>query len=563
MLVHSSSYYPPSPVSAATALPKEKSAVVQLFQNSQVYNHFPNNAELDNRTYTLGKVPPNLYSSSGGIAAGNLACLLSWLTIPEVALHEIVGHGMLGYGLVYQKDSLNPPQYQVDGIDNLKALINAQSFQERVQEFGNFISGYDRNQDGAAGYATISNPKVNALGAYLGPDATSAWVSLAGSLPCLAINTLSITGGMHLKEKSPFLGYFLMTYGLLGHINASAYPISAALMNSDTIASSAMKGHDFANFAVRMSRVTGWTPQNVAITTAAAYSAVVPIAALVTYLYQKAHETEIVPDMVALRKWLVDSSNNADVHQQLNDYLENYPNKEALITLMQRASKVPEICVKEHHQLQEEMLKFFDYLLEKLPRSTIESVKREVLKDWDCHQVKDNIQVALTITSTLATITSIATKGIELLAVTVAPSLSTAATICSYASPLLAGVSVITSGYDTYKSLRSSDTTNPISAKLLSIAKLVVAVATAVIITIALFIPGLNALLIGTILIGGLLNATFSFAQTQIIKKRFALLQALQPETCQQMQYRMRYDPQNKSVIKWQELVKEAKAAGI
>ena len=148
-------------------------------------------------------------------------------------------------------------------------------------------------------------------------------------------------------------------------------------------------------------------------------------------------------------------------------------------------------------------------MLDRLPTSSLDLAKKEVLAEWEKHTVPDRLQTAFTAAAVLGNTTAVATKVMGVFADTIAPSLSTAVTALTYASPLFVGASTLSAGYQVYKDFQCPDTVVPKSAKLLSVVKLIVSVVCAVLITTALFIPGLNGVFFGALIIGCIVGYHF------------------------------------------------------
>lgn len=479
--------------------------------------------------------------ATGGIG-GFLFAYLSETTGLSTALHEVVGHGLLGLQLTHDYPPGEGPKYQVDGWDNFKTIWESKSFQEGLDAFGKWLTGYDRNGDGAAGVTKWNGSlKPNELGQNMGRDGLQAWISLSGSLPGLLLNTLCVAGGMKLKERHPAAGYFLLSYGIMQHLFSSFYPWSAAIASDQEFYNAAVNGtsHDFVNFSAKIGNLTGADPKTIAITTASLWTAFVPAVALAIYFYQKAHQTDIVPDHIALQHWLGKARNNKDVEKTLEKYLEKYPRKKKLEDLWKNLANVKEVSdvdkISEKYPL--ELRRFAEYLLDKLPKKILKTEKKEVLKECKIEDRPKKIEKVLTGLAIFGTITSIATKILQILSQTFVPVLSAAATGLTFASPLFVGVSVISSGYETYKDLKSPDKQIPKAAKMISVAKLVVAVASAVGIIVGLFVPTLNLVLISAIVLGAVGSLVLSYARYRVIKQRFELLQSTNP-----VQWNFMYD---------------------
>ena len=277
---------------------------------------------------------PNLVLRSaiglaGGVALGGLL----ETTGPAVAFHEIVGHGLLGWAMTDQPGQ--SPSYIVEGWENLKAIGHAGSFQDGVVAFYEWISGdcHGNNFSGETIFPGPYNP--NAMGQAMGPDGQEAWISLAGSLPMLAFDTASVIGGMLLRRSSPTIGCMLVAMGLTDSIINSAYPISAAMMSPTEMQQQADQGHDFANFAIHMSNILGVSAETVAIATAAIWTPIVPLAALMAYLYTQSNAADVVPDALAVKHWLQNAETNPKIAKELERLWNRFPEKKEFEKLCQ------------------------------------------------------------------------------------------------------------------------------------------------------------------------------------------------------------------------------------
>lgn len=465
-----------------------------------------------------------------GGATGALIAALGLSTGPLVALHEIVGHGLLGFALT-NSSGTQGVTYQVDGWDNLKAIGNSHSFQEGVVNFFRWIIGYDADKDGFAGmthYPGHSDP--NGMGQAMGADGLSAWRSIAGSIPGLALDTLSVVGGMFARKKSPVLGSMMVGFGLSDHASSAAYPIGAAMMSNQEMQTQASRGNDFANFALHMSHLTGISAEAIAISTAAIWTSFVPLAALMAYLYTRSHSEEAVPDALAIKHWLQKAAKDPNTAKELANLVETYPNKAKLLKACEITSKwFP--STDEIENAQSCLLDFVDYLLRKLPAKTIETAKCEIAATWEKNLPQNRVQKALTISSLAGGAASIASKVLTAIAPHCSTAVQTAASAFTYAAPLFIATSVLSTAYQVYQDFRCPDSTIPKSAKMLSIARLIVSIAYSALLITSLFAPGLNIAFFVTLFLGGLINLALSFARMRVIRKQFELQQALEPNT--------------------------------
>jgi hypothetical protein len=204
-----------------------------------------------------------------------------------VALHEIVGHGMLGMRLTSSYPKGTGPNYWIAGFDEFHKVKHAKSPAAGAKNFFSWL--FTQHSDhGVAGYANRGpNYRPNALSRYLGYHGTEAWISITGSIPGLIVNTTCVSTGMFLRKKYPALGMGLITFGFTNNLIEGMYAWSAASMSHSQLVSQAAHGHDFANFAIQMSHITGFNSTLIAISTAFFWTGFIPLLALGIYLYQR------------------------------------------------------------------------------------------------------------------------------------------------------------------------------------------------------------------------------------------------------------------------------------
>ncbi len=445
-----------------------------------------------------------------GIGAGITTSILAETTGAATGLHEVVGHGLLGCELT---SASTHPTYQIPAWDNFDKMTNSGSFKEG---FINFYQWLFSPSGGTTFHSSSDSP--NEIGQKMGAEGQSAWISVAGSLPGLAVDTLAVTGGMQLRKRSPILGNTMVTFGLLNNMTAATYPISAAMMNHNQMEKAAENGHDFANFALQMSAVTGLPAQDIAISTAAFWTGFVPLVAAATYMHTKSHIVDVVPDVLALQHWIQKAETDPKTAQMLETYYQKYSKKEQLLKISEETLYANPIFID-----------FIDYLLDKIPSKTLNESKTEILANWEKNLPRDRIQTALTTTAVVGITAAVAAKLLGFLALAT-PSLQTAATVLTYLSPIFIGASVISAAYQVYKDFQCPDSIVPKKAKMLSIANLVMTIASAVLITTALFVPGLNLAFLGAILLGCIVNIALSYKRSQIIREQFAFTRAISPE---------------------------------
>jgi hypothetical protein len=476
---------------------QESSKIVKMFDSA----HIPAFCAFKKRSYTNNRTVKNFLGAFAGAKS----------TGASTGLHEVVGHGLLGNKLTSQSTD---PRYQVDGWDNFHKMANANSFLGGIQGFFRWLF----LGTGAGSTSHSSSDQPNGIGQAMGPAGQDAWISIAGSIPGLAVDTLAVTGGMQLRKRAPMLGNTLVGFGLTDNMLNAAYPISAATMSKNQMKTNAENGHDFANFAIQMSAITGIPAQDIAISTAVFWTGFVPLAAGLSYLHTKSHITDVVPDALALKHWMQNIGNDPKTIEQLRKYYQAYPHKEHLEKV--KSEDLPSSPV---------FLDFVNYLLETIPSKTLDKAKKEILSSWEKNLPKDRLQTALTTASILGLGAAIISKMLSLLALAT-PSLQTAATALSYVAIPLIGVSVLSSGYQLHKDLRCPNSTVPKTAKMLSVAHLVATLACAILIIAAFFTPGFNLIFFGALVFGCIITIVLNHKRSQIIRKQFTFDQAMSPE---------------------------------
>lgn len=449
-----------------------------------------------------------------GFCTGALLASFGTSTGASVALHEVAGHGLLGIELT--KQSGPSPTYHIQGWDNFRKICEADSFKNGLAAFFHWLFPVGDGPVLGVTYAYPTQP--NGLGEAMGPQGRHAWISLAGSLPGLLMDTLSVVGGMHVRKSSPILGTMMVGFGLMDNGTHMAYPISAAMMSESQLIKSAQSGHDFANFAVQMSNITGMSAHTIAISTAVFFATFVPIVAAAAYIHSKSQSRDVVPDVLALKHWVEKAKNDPKIAKELAIYFQAYPGKDAL-----RAAPLDQLGPSpEFHD-------FLGYLLDKIPQSSLDACKKEILAAWEKNLPQDRIQKALAAVTGVGMATAMTSTVLKILSLAF-PALQIAAAALTYASPIFIGASVISAGYQVYKDFQCPDATIPRTAKMLSIAKFTATLACAVLLTAALFMPGLNLAFIGVLFVGILLNIVLNSFRSQVICSQFVLQKAMSPE---------------------------------
>ncbi len=479
----------------------------------------------------------------GGLVVGGGLGILNMTTGLETTLHEYVGHGYLGGHLTSDYPEGREPVYQVDGWDNFQAMLDAEGPGETFGAFCDFIAGKDVGEDGAAGWAMVGHGEPNELGELMGADGQRAWISVSGSIPGVLINSLMVAGGMKLKDTSPATAYAMMTFGGVMHLNSSAYPFTAALMSPEELLVEGNSGHDFASFALRMSEITGLSPQAVAITTAGVWAGILPAVALGMYLHQKSSRNEIIPDRIALGHWLSTAGEDEKVSATFDKLYSNYSRKDTMQEIARRALVLQfkletklgdEATLKgELEEVQKDLIreqdKFNSYLIAKLPKGTLNKAREAVLVKWEKAQGNKKLKKAITAFQ-ISGMTVAGLAGLfGVLGRTIVTGLAPVGAAMSYIFPFLQVGAAGLSTYETYRDWKSDDVRVPKSAKVISAIKTGVSYVTAILLIVGFFVPGMQVLVLPAVLVALVNGLGLGALKNRIIKGSFELEQATKP----------------------------------
>ena len=214
----------------------------------------------------------------GGMVAGCVAEYGIAATGASTYLHENAHATMVN---TFYKDPT--VTVQVDGIDNLKAMVDNPSW----ENLGKILAASDSNNDGAAGVTRYSYGEgLNEKGQALGKENVHAIISAAGCVSEEIPLLMGFAAGFKLRKKAPVLGYTLMTMASIHHLATSSYPFGAI---TTTLAE--RPGHDWAKFA----EMTGIPP----VITAVAFAATLPALGAAMWFSEKKNE-EKMKDRVAV-----------------------------------------------------------------------------------------------------------------------------------------------------------------------------------------------------------------------------------------------------------------------
>jgi hypothetical protein len=451
--------------------------------------------------------PPLEFKLKYGVAvfAGISASWLVENTGLSTALHEVVGHGYLGMRLTCDYPAGSGPSYWIAEFEKCQAIAKAGSPGAGIKAFFAWLFVPTGDTAGLA----YPGPEyhTNAFVDHIGHENASAWVSLSGSIPGLVVNTSAVIAGMLLRQKYPALGIGLTTFGLVNSCVAGAYACHAAFMSPTTLQANATTGHDFANFAVQMSRVTGLHANLIAAGVALFWIGFIPIIALAIYLYQNSRKTDIVPNDMALKYWLTQLEKNATELDRFNVLLKKY--------LTEKTSNHG--FADDDAQTKD----FLKYLMKNLPQKTILDAKKQLLKSWQSLQTPSKLDTFFTYATLSTVILSTITHIMDMFASSTVPALLPVVIILKTILPLLGLISIARSAYETYKDLKCPHSQVPMKAKILSCLSLATTVIMVSLMIVAAFVPGLQFFAIPAALIGTILSLGLSFAKVKETQKAF------------------------------------------
>jgi hypothetical protein len=354
-------------------------------------------------------------------------------------------------------------------------------------------------------------------------------------MPILLLDSAMVISGMHLRNRSPFLGNMLTASGLTAHALYSIDPIMVAIDPQDMRHLATSSPECMGRFVFAMSALTGISVEAMAAATATIWTAFVPLVAIAAYMHARTRNVDLVPEGIAVQKWIQKARKDPRIAKELQSLYKAYPRKKHLdnvCALLVNDYKKTMPKPQEVERIQNEVFRFVGYLLEKIPASSINPVKKEIAETWSKKACTDKIQTGLAAASLFGSISSIAAESLSFFAdAASSSSLHLAASVFTYISPVFLGASVLSAAYQVYKDFQSPDEKVPRKAKMLSVARLVASIATTTLIITALFVPGLNVAFFVLLFIGCILNFSLAYARARVIKKQFEYLQAIEPST--------------------------------
>ena len=305
--------------------------------------------------FTLGALMDSTYSMSGA----------------STMIHE-TAHAAMVHALFQNPTT----EIQVDAFDNLKNFAKSPS----AENFNRILSGYDVNQDKAAGITRIQpGDKLSIAGGLTalvsGGRAVPAVIAAAGCVAEEIPTFIGFAAGYKMRKQSPVMGYALMSLATIHHINTSMYPFSAMIPSI-----AATPGHDWTTFA----KATGIPP----VITAVAFASTLPVLGYVMHRMEKKHETKLKNRWASARliqnggispKELKDSFNeykDKNKIEQAQDKLSKFLDT-PLSNLSGDSKKVTVEMKKSIGSLKKEYDKFSDFLAEKYSSRVTEELKHQ------------------------------------------------------------------------------------------------------------------------------------------------------------------------------------------
>lgn len=323
-------------------------------------------------------VTPNLVEKIGaagkktaGVTLGALMDSTYSMTGASTMIHE-TAHAAMVHAFFQNPTT----EIQVDAFDNLKNFAKSPT----GENFKHILSGYDVNQDKAAGITKIEpGDKLSIAGGVAalvsGGRAIPAVIAAAGCVAEEIPTFVGFAAGYKMRKQSPVMGYALMSLATIHHINTSMYPFSAMIPSI-----AATPGHDWTTFA----KATGIPP----VITAVAFASTLPVLGYVMHRMEKKHETKMKNRWASAR--LIQNAGISP--KELNDSFNEYKDKNKiekaqdklakfldtpLSDLSGDSKKVTAEMKQSIASLKKEYDKFSDFLAEKYSSRVTEELKHQ------------------------------------------------------------------------------------------------------------------------------------------------------------------------------------------
>lgn len=215
------------------------------------------------------------------------------LTGPTTFWHEL-GH-VLTAKLLYKMQGM--PRIWIAGFDRFGAIFSARTSRELLEQTSSWLSGGLVGPKPAhwpaslppdtIGFTHWNERGLTSLGQFLGADGSGALVSIAGPLMVKASCGGGIIWAVRKRKEAPRAAAGVLAFCLVTHLLTSSHSWKAALMSATQLADAASKGHDFAQFAINLSKITGASAHSIATTTALAWTTSLPLFTTLLLFKQK------------------------------------------------------------------------------------------------------------------------------------------------------------------------------------------------------------------------------------------------------------------------------------
>lgn len=353
------------------------------------------------------KEPSNIlsadtYQTAVGVGTGLLGGILVRTSGLSSYIHEYYGHVCLGAQLTSNKVEYD---VKIAAFEDFKNLSRIRSLWERVVLFFDFLLWSGRYRSGQSGLTSLQKTDPNALGKALGEQGREAWISLSGPLSELLLSTgLFVTGLAHLENR-PFLASALASFGLKCWFDMLEYPWSSpiSLAHSGPLPPGDYP-HDFNNFAVKMSSITGMSQLSIADITAYSFTLFPFVAGYFAY-FQKANEVnlsdqEVVHYMLQFTpdEHLKNDQKISTLQKNFLDVAQKYPKKEVLNKFQEdyinavkvyfqnlkkstRKSELETLIVCEKNYA-EQLIDFDQYMLKQISSETIKQAQQQIATEF-------------------------------------------------------------------------------------------------------------------------------------------------------------------------------------
>ncbi|MEN9344039.1 MAG: hypothetical protein RLZZ453_826 [Chlamydiota bacterium] len=468
-------------------------------------------------------------------AAGILSVFLAATTGVTTAVHEVLGHGFLGFKSVYNYYWRgSSPTYTVIGWENFKDIGKAHSFGEGITAFFRWILGM-HSVNGADGWANRGSPSGNTdFGKALGAQGRDVWISLTGSIPMLVVDAAMAALGGHwlAKGNRSRLAPALLSFACTDNLINSLYPLDAAI-KTPQVADKELPGHDFANVALKLSNIIHIPAEAIAIGVAGFWMTGVPFVGLASYFATRGSLIHSISDTAALSHWLSTLENHPTERHRFEELEALYYKKQPKLFSVKGFQKAV-----RHHLLDPLHCKqynaFFTFLMEQIPRKVLNQAKQEIL---DRSQMPiEKHKVLFFGASVLTTLLSIVTSVLHHLALWGMSGLGLALDILKPFTSLGLLLGIFGAAYQVHQDCFINKEKTPTSVKAISLARFGLTIISTALSLALLFLPFVNLIVIGAVLLVGVINVVLSMARTAILIRRFKLAQATEPSHVKIMQ---------------------------